>query len=30
MQYRTDAMSTLMGGINSAGQLAQLAYSKGW
>ena len=29
MQYRTDAMSTLMGGINAAGQLAQLAYSKG-
>tara|TARA_B100001287_G_scaffold276831_1_gene289857 strand:+ start:3364 stop:3942 length:579 start_codon:yes stop_codon:yes gene_type:complete len=28
MQYRADAMSTLMGGINASGQLAQLAYAK--
>lgn len=28
MQYRADAMSTLMGGINASGQLATMAFAK--
>ena len=28
MQYRADAMSTLMGGLNASSQLAMMAYGK--